>query len=197
MEEFEKVEELVRATGVSYEDAKNAIRACEGNIVDAVSYLEKLGKFDPKAEKRTAPNYEEKCRKAFIEAKKPAGKFVDFLTKNKLDIKKGDDTVASVPVGAAAALCLISAPVTLSAAFVSMMCGCDYSFKGENNKSMYILCFLPGIYAIRLRGHFSIPGSAGRKQHRHHKYKNSHPHQLFLHIKHLPSHISFEFFISS
>ena len=133
MEEFEKVEELVRATGVSYEDAKNAIRACEGNIVDAVSYLEKLGKFDPKAEKRTAPNYEEKCRKAFIEAKKPAGKFVDFLTKNKLDIKKGDDTVASVPVGAAAALCLISATVTLSAAFVSMMCGCDYSFKGENN----------------------------------------------------------------
>ena len=42
MEEFEKVEQLVKVTGVSFEDAKNAIRACDGNIVDAMVYLEKL-----------------------------------------------------------------------------------------------------------------------------------------------------------
>ena len=45
MEEFEKVEELVKRTGVSFEDARSAIRACDGNIVMALDYLEKLGKL--------------------------------------------------------------------------------------------------------------------------------------------------------
>ena len=134
MEEFEKVQEIVKVTGVSYEDAKNAIRACDGNIVDALSYLEKLGKLEPNFKTRAFG--EEKRReaeKAFNEAKKPAGKFVKFMTQNKLNIKKADNTVASVPVGAAAALCLVSAPVAVGAAFVSMMCGYEYSLTGVSN----------------------------------------------------------------
>ena len=133
MEEFEKVEELVKVTGVSYEDAKNAIRACDGNIVDALVYLEKLGKIGKSSDAQQQKNTtgaEEKCKKAIEDIKKPAGKFVDFMTKNKLSVKKGDDTVATVPVGAAAILGL-AAPITIPAAFVSMMCGYDYSFSGE------------------------------------------------------------------
>jgi hypothetical protein len=137
MEEFEKVEELVRVTGVSFEEATNAIRACDGNIVDAMVYLEKLGKINKDAAKKSAPSVEEKCKKAdekckkaFEDVKKPAGKFVDFMTKNKLNIKKGDDTFATVPVGAAALLGL-AAPIAVPAAFVSMMCGYEYSFTGD------------------------------------------------------------------
>lgn len=129
MEEFEKIEELVRVTGVSFEEATNALRACDGNIVDAMVYLEKLGKLNVGA-KPAGNTVDDKCRKAFEDVKKPAGKFVDFMTKNKLNIKKGDDTFASVPVGAAAVLGL-AAPIAIPAAFVSMMCGYEYSFTGE------------------------------------------------------------------
>ena len=44
MEEFAKVEKLVDITGASYEDVKNALNACNGDMIDAVVYLEKLGK---------------------------------------------------------------------------------------------------------------------------------------------------------
>ena len=123
MEEFEKIEELVRVTGVSFEEATNALRACDGNIVDAMVYLEKLGKLNSGAAKTTSSSVDDKCRKAFEDVKKPAGKFVDFMTKNKLNIKKGDDTFATV-LG-------LAAPIAIPAAFVSMMCGYEYSFTGE------------------------------------------------------------------
>ena len=45
MEEFVKLEQLVQNTGVSYEDARNALRACDGKMLDAMEYLETLGKF--------------------------------------------------------------------------------------------------------------------------------------------------------
>ena len=44
MEEFAKVEKLVEITGATYEDARNALRACDGEMVDSMVYLEKLGK---------------------------------------------------------------------------------------------------------------------------------------------------------
>ncbi len=44
MEEFAKVEKLREATGVTFEDSRNALRACDGNMIDAMVYLEKLGK---------------------------------------------------------------------------------------------------------------------------------------------------------
>ncbi len=131
MEEFEKVEQLVKVTGVSFEDAKNAIRACDGNIVDAMVYLEKLGKINKNNTESRSMSAEEKCRKAFEDVKKPAGKFVDYMTKNKLSIKKGDDEVVKVPVGAAAILGCMAASVAVPAAFISMMCGYEYSLSGE------------------------------------------------------------------
>ena len=44
MEEFAKVEKLVDITGASFEDARNALRACDGEMVESMVYLEKLGK---------------------------------------------------------------------------------------------------------------------------------------------------------
>ena len=133
MEEFEKVEQLVKVTGVSFEDASNAIRACDGNIVDAMVYLEKLGKINKNTKQSTTSSAEEKCKKAIEDVKVPAGKFVNYMTKNKLSVKKGDETVATVPVGAAAVLGCMAAPVAVPAAFLSMMFGYEYSLSGEAN----------------------------------------------------------------
>ena len=49
MEDFEKmerVEKLRQKTGVTYEEAKNALEACNWDMLDAVVYLEKLGKVN-------------------------------------------------------------------------------------------------------------------------------------------------------
>ena len=44
MENLEKVEKLREKTGVTYEDAKMALEACNYDMLDAIIYLEKLGK---------------------------------------------------------------------------------------------------------------------------------------------------------
>lgn len=44
MDNFEKVEKIREKTGVSYEEAKAALEACNYDILDAVIYLEKQGK---------------------------------------------------------------------------------------------------------------------------------------------------------
>ena len=44
MDEFTKVERLVTITGASYEDARNALKCSDGDIVDAMVYLEQVGK---------------------------------------------------------------------------------------------------------------------------------------------------------
>ena len=40
----EQIKKLVEQSGVSYEDARDALNACKGDILDAMIYLEALGK---------------------------------------------------------------------------------------------------------------------------------------------------------
>ena len=44
MDHLEMVEKLAQKAGVSYEDAKMALEACGWDMLDALVYLEKLGK---------------------------------------------------------------------------------------------------------------------------------------------------------
>ena len=44
MDYFEKVEKLVEKAGVSYEDAKQALDASDGDLLDAMILLERSGK---------------------------------------------------------------------------------------------------------------------------------------------------------
>ena len=44
MTDLEKIEKLCTTANVSAEDAKSALDACDGDILDAMIYLEKIGK---------------------------------------------------------------------------------------------------------------------------------------------------------
>ena len=46
MDNLEKVERIREKTGVSYEDAKIALEASGNDMLDAIVYLEKLGKVN-------------------------------------------------------------------------------------------------------------------------------------------------------
>ncbi len=159
MEEFTKVEKLVEITGASFEDATNALRACDGEIVDAMVYLEKLGKVSTSKSDNVDPRFApiSEAEIAAAAAKKEAerilrraeihercarsrntlGTFVRkvmrFLTHNKIAISKEGQEFASIPLLAAIIICSISVGFAVVAVFISMMFGYDYSFKGESN----------------------------------------------------------------
>jgi len=59
MDELEKVEKLRERANVSYEDARNALRACNGDMLDAMVYLETLGKVDAPKQAQYSTSYTE------------------------------------------------------------------------------------------------------------------------------------------
>jgi UBA/TS-N domain. len=153
MEEFVKVEKLVEITGVSYEDARAALRACDGEIVDAMVYLEKLGKVtsyrstseDPRfapiteAEMEAAAAKRAESKEEVKTEKKSGGfgefvrKVMRFLTHNKITISKGGQEFASIPLLVALIIINVSVGFAVVAVFVSMMFGYEYSFTGESD----------------------------------------------------------------
>ena len=150
MDEFTKVERLVNITGVSYEDAKNALNGCDGNIVDAMVYLESVGKvaintkssIDPRfapisdAEVAAAAIKNEQ-RAAVTEQRKKGGigqffgKILRFLLCNKITISRGTQDLITLPFIVMILAGCISFKVTTIIVILSLFFGIRYTFKKD------------------------------------------------------------------
>ena len=60
MNELDKVEKLRQRADVSYEEARDALRACDGDLLDAMVYLERLGQAKAPEQTSFSTNAEEK-----------------------------------------------------------------------------------------------------------------------------------------
>lgn len=155
MDNLEKVEKIREKTGVTYEDAKNALEACEYDILDAIVYLEKLGKVkapevnsystsqkQPSAEFELAQaSYEDSCKKGSI------GEGVDkFFSWCGRVIRKGCDTtfnvdhagkqIMAMPVIVFVLLLIFAFWVILPLLIIGMFCDCKYHFEGVGKVSV-------------------------------------------------------------
>lgn len=150
MEKLEKVEKIREKTGVSYDDAKNALEACDYDVLDAIIYLEKLGKIaEPKtASYSTIPEqtssdefvkaqqtYQEDCKKMSF------GQVVDkFLHWCGRVIKKGLETkfvvlhheerAAEIPVLVLVLLMIVAFWVTIPLLIIGLFFDFKYHFCG-------------------------------------------------------------------
>lgn len=152
MENLEKVEKIRANTGVTYEDAKNALEACNYDILDAIVYLEKLGKiqkpqqesyktnpdvFTQESERFTKAraNYEEDCKR------KTFGDVVDTildgckkLLKKSIDTKfvvfHKDEVAGEMPVLVLIILMMAMFWVVVPLMIVGMFFDFRYNFKG-------------------------------------------------------------------
>ena len=59
MDDLEKVERLRERADVSYEEAKKALEECNGDLLDAMVYLEKQGKVKKPGKTSYTTQYEE------------------------------------------------------------------------------------------------------------------------------------------
>lgn len=90
MEELEKIDLIRERMGVSYREAREALWEADGDVVQALINLEE--------EQRAAGRWEQKGREV-------VGKLKTFVAegqKRRLRVKKGDRTLAEIPVGAGA-----------------------------------------------------------------------------------------------
>lgn len=157
---LEQVEKLKDYAKVSYEDAKLALEATNGDMLEAVIYLEKIGKISsPKnggeysTEHSTSDEYEftqetkstkEDGSYSYTEEdfKKQSKKFGDTISswlrkgaENYFEVSRKGRVMISVPILVLLLALLFFFWITLPLMVVGLFCGCSYHFKGPDLKS--------------------------------------------------------------
>lgn len=159
MDKLEKVEKLREKTGVTYEDAKAALEACDYDMLDAIIYLEKLDKIKkPDVDKYTTESSETYTTSEFDKAqedykkdcsKKTLGNVVDGfmgvlkkLLKKSIDTKfevvRYEETVINVPVLVLVIALIFAFWVVLPLLIVGMFFDFKYHFAGINSVNVNI-----------------------------------------------------------
>lgn len=156
MTTLEQVEKLCAMANISYEEAKAALDAANGDLLEAVIYLEKQGKIKAptgggyySSEKTTdtsAPTYKENCRENNDHKEKP---FISCLKKiwqfclkiihkgntNSFEVLKDKEIKASFPVTVLALLLLFAFWVTIPLIIIGLFFGLRYRFNGPDFRS--------------------------------------------------------------
>jgi len=158
---FEQIEKLRSIADISYEEAKNALEAANGNLLDAVVYLEKQGKVKPpsgggfySSEKKATADASTNS-KNWEEKKYNSGKespLISFLKKlwefclkmirkgnrNTFEILKDGESKAYFPVTILALMLIFAFWATLPLIIIGLFFGFRYRFTGPDFKEQTI-----------------------------------------------------------
>lgn len=157
MEYLEMVEALREKTGVSYEDARNALEACNYNMLDAIIYLEQQGKIpvpqrttcstetvqQSAAVAQTQQAYEKGSKKkSFKDVLGDFGAWCKKMLKKScetsFEVIKEEKTLLTVPVLVLVLGGVFAFGLTLLLLIAGMFMGCTYRFTGFENTSIDI-----------------------------------------------------------
>lgn len=148
MEYFEKVEKLVQKAGVSYEEAKAALDAANGDLLDAMIMLERAGKTEGPKKSSYSTRYEDQAQYVSVAEKIEQGgeaegesagekikeilkKIWHVLSRNFLAICRSGETLIKIPLWVALLILFASWFTVLVLVVVSLFFGCRYRFVGE------------------------------------------------------------------
>ena len=146
---LEQVEKLVEKTGAGYEDAKAALEAAGGDMLDAVIALEHQRKLPapPNGGAYSSNAAEDTQKNDGKENRRPdghehtfadnmgrlfrwCGKWIAKGNANYLDIEKRGERIITLPVTALVLLLVFLFWITIPALIISLFCGCRLSFRG-------------------------------------------------------------------
>lgn len=154
---LDKVEKIREKTGVSYEDAKAALEAANGDVLDALVLLENQGKirkpeqqYYSTGEKKAASEELKEAVKAYEEDK--SGSFTNtskrffswckkWLNKgleNFFVVNRNGEELISIPVLALILLFIIGFWLMVFLLIGGLFLGCRYAFRGNITKKVDI-----------------------------------------------------------
>jgi len=153
MDEFDKVEKLRQRANVSYEEARDALRACNGDLLDAMVYLEKLGHVKAPEKSTVSTSTEEKehyenVPEAVVRSQNTAsdpsfGHQLGILIKtafrksidNFIVVSHKGEEKFRLPILVAIILLFMFNVITLTAVIVSLFFDVQYRFEGKDDLS--------------------------------------------------------------
>ena len=115
---LELIEKLKEKVNISYADAKEALEKCNGDLVDALIYVEKENKI------KAAPEEKKTC--GFWKTIK---KWVKRGNDTRLVISKEDDTVINISMTIFIILAIIATPFVFVALLLALFTGHKFRMK--------------------------------------------------------------------
>lgn len=148
MNQLEKVEKIREKTGVTYEEARAALEAADGDVLDALVYLESKGKikepeipvFTTRTEssqefKKASRTYDESGKETFGDQMKKLVKWIGTLIRkgceNYFIVNRHGEELIVMPVLVLVLLLFFAFWITLPLMVAGLFFGFKYSFKGQ------------------------------------------------------------------
>ncbi len=148
MEQFEKVEKLRERANVTYEEAKEALEACDWDLLDAMVYLEKQGKVKEPSQSTYSTSYEEQSEYESVkdkvnEQKESSEEFFEKLGRlfkkiirkskdNYFCVSRKGEEVFKVPVWVFVLVLLLTWKILIPIMVIALFFECKYSFRGKD-----------------------------------------------------------------
>lgn len=151
MNDFEKIEKLRQHADVTFEEAKEALQAANGDLLDAMIYLEKQGKAKSPSQSVHSTKYEEQKQYSSVkesitkskekEQEESFGKKLggalkrvwEFCTGNFFVVKRNGNELMVLPVLILILLLIFLPVLSIIALIVLVFLGFRYSFRGKTN----------------------------------------------------------------
>ncbi len=153
MDEFEKVEKLRQRADVTYEEAKEALKQTDGDLLDAMIWLEGQGKVSSEEQSTRSTTYEEQkdyvdVRKTVNEEKRKSdrtfGQKIKYLCHliwikckdNKFVVERKDNRIVTVPVWILILALIISFWTVGIVLIIGLFFDCRYEITGPDDLSI-------------------------------------------------------------
>lgn len=150
MDKFEKVEKLKERANVSYEEAKQALEACNWDVLEAMIYLEKLGKAGTPARSSFSSGTDQeetKQESAKAEGKESFGEvlarfgrwcagWINKGNANSFCIEKDGREILRVPVTLLIVLLIFTFWIIVPLMIVGLFFDMRYHFRGPDVTSV-------------------------------------------------------------
>ena len=149
MTDFEKIEKIRQHADVTFEEAKQALDASGGDILDAMIWLEKQGKTAGPARSVHSTKYEDQKDYVSVDetVKKSAEKEAcagsriargfkrvwSFFTENYFVISKNGREIAVLPILLVVVIMLCLFVLSVAALIIMLFFGFHYSFRGRDS----------------------------------------------------------------
>ena len=135
---IEQVEKVVKNTGASYQEAKEALEAVDGNVLEAIITIENR-RGTGKTTSQTNQTHEEKKQEHNSANSETFDKFIAWVNKmfhkgnvNKLEVVKNNQVSLSIPVTVFLLILVFLFWITVPLLIIALFFGYGYRFSGPD-----------------------------------------------------------------
>jgi hypothetical protein len=152
MVEREKIEKLSARAKVSNVDAENALTVCDGDLLDAMVYLERLGKVSAPEnavvttsleDHTTFENVQDKVDRYDRETARPVSSkikhlfsiIIDTLKNNSLSVSQKGEEFIKLPLWVVALILIFAWHISIAIIIITLFFGVRYKLVGRDDMS--------------------------------------------------------------